>query len=90
MVWFFFFFNGYKLETNNILFNVPAAYLTGAQSFRCDFMTRWLDRTTEGSVQANPERAVAVFVYKDIAFNELLLRRVFNAGKGRTFTNKQR
>lgn len=52
--------------------------------------TRWHNRTAEGSVQADPERAVAVAIYEDISFNELLLWRVFDADKGCTFTNKQR
>lgn len=51
--------------------------------------TGWHDRTAEGSVQANPERAVAVFMDEDIAFNEILLRRVLDAGKGRAFTNRR-
>lgn len=51
--------------------------------------TRWHDRTAECSVQANPERAVAVAIYEDISFNELLLWRVFNTGKGCTFTKNR-
>lgn len=37
--------------------------------------------------QANPERAGAVPKYFHMAFDELLLSRVFDAGQGSTFSN---
>lgn len=35
--------------------------------------TNQCDHTTEGSVQADPEGAVVVAIYKDVSSNELLL-----------------
>ena len=39
-------------------------------------------------IQADPETIVAVLKYFHIAFNELLLIRIFNAGQHSTFTRK--